>query len=456
LLEDFATWVAKRGRTPDLGLMRTMLELRSAYDDLEPTYWPAGSIEDLLLDIWPAKGPIETPDAETVVETLDSFVRFLRSTGRMSGRSGDPATLAKEARRATRGMAEVAADPVNWSPTKVLMDYGRQLGIGMDDAPNAETLQLRLRQVQEMWNELPIEERRRRMPMPGDAPPTMQGLSGRQRAMAQFGIDEPIVALILTFRDRLPTGKAPDEDEVAPYFAESAFIRQMLALAEWVHVGREVTGAGVLRPAAAKEAYVHLGLGAWQRRVVELEYPDARLPGVAKLGRDAWIERELALSWRSAVDVQELHRLWLGATGSGLVRLEGRRAVSSVEPVLDSGRMVDIGVRAAVAAISDVLRRPGAREALVFALLESYVDGCRLVTREETVDFLLSWYRDVDEPAREDSTWWREWTEPNVDAALAQLDDAGIYTFDRHGLRLTTAGDVFVTAWLKYMESWEG
>jgi len=54
LITQFAAWATRKGRQPDLDLLTTLLDLRASYDDLAPTYWPAGSVEDLLLDLWPA------------------------------------------------------------------------------------------------------------------------------------------------------------------------------------------------------------------------------------------------------------------------------------------------------------------------------------------------------------------------------------------------------------------
>ena len=209
LLRDFAAWAESKGRDIDLMLLDELLRLRSSYDELEPTYWPPGSVEHLLLERFPSKGPTETPEPEVVSETLDAYFRFLRSTGRMSRRSADPKELTREARRNARRMHELAEDRVNWSPNKVLADFGRTIGIDLDGAPDLETLQQRLEQIQQAWNELPVSERRRLMPRPGD--PTGEEadeLPGREVAMRLFGTDDQIIALLMTFADRLPDRRA--------------------------------------------------------------------------------------------------------------------------------------------------------------------------------------------------------------------------------------------------------
>ncbi|MGZ5418537.1 MAG: hypothetical protein ACXWDI_15315, partial [Nocardioides sp.] len=210
LLRDFATWAERKGREVDLMLLDELLGLRSSYDELEPTYWPPGSVEHLLLGRLPSKGPIEALDPEVVTDTLDAYFKFLRSTGRMSRSSSDPKELSREARRHARRMHELAEDRANWSPNKVLADFGRSIGIELDGAPDLETLQQRLDQIRQAWNDLPVSERRRLMPHPGDVTDEdLDELPGREVAMRRYGIDDQIIALLMTFADRLPSGELP-------------------------------------------------------------------------------------------------------------------------------------------------------------------------------------------------------------------------------------------------------
>ena len=97
-------------------LLESLLDLRATYDDLEPTLWPTGSGQDLLLRLVPAKGPTEPLPSDTVVEALDAYFRFLRSTGRMSARSAMPADLAKEARRSAKKMTAFASTAAGCTP----------------------------------------------------------------------------------------------------------------------------------------------------------------------------------------------------------------------------------------------------------------------------------------------------------------------------------------------------
>jgi hypothetical protein len=452
LIRHFADWAAAKGKQVDLELLEELLHLRSTYDDLEATYWPLDSVEHLLLERWPAKGSVAAPDPEVLTDTLDAYFRFLRSTGRMSGRSGDPKALTKEARRAARRMPEAASDVANWSPTKVLMDFGRSIGIEVDDVPDIETMQDRLGQIQDAWNALPTAERQRRMPYPDDVVED-EDLTGAEKAMDRYGTHDPIIALLMTFADSLPTGELPPDDVVAPIVRAAPFTRQMLELAAWVGEGREITGTRVLRPALAHEAYGVLGLGEWTRSQLHRQYPDESLPGVAAVGLDAWIERQATRPWRSAADCEALHRVWVGAAACGLIEIVGKKARAVREPERDDERWVSMGIRSAVGVMNLVMQAPYSAAPLIFALMTSYVRGRRLVTFDEIVAFKSSWQWSVrDQAAFADDEWIAPLDRPRIAVALGRMADTGLYVETDDGITLTAAGDVFVTAWLKYME----
>ena len=174
LLRHAESWASTKRRPFDRQLVETVLDLRQHHDAASPTQWPPGSVERVLLTLWPAYGPADPPEAETLAAVLDTFFRFLRATGRLASGSAQPAQLAKEARRAARNMADAIADPSHHSQARVLADFGREIGIDLDDAGSLEELQGRLGRLQDAWNALPVEERQRRMP-----DPSAKGLVGQ-------------------------------------------------------------------------------------------------------------------------------------------------------------------------------------------------------------------------------------------------------------------------------------
>jgi hypothetical protein len=298
-----------------------------------------------------------------------------------------------------------------------------------------------------------MEERHRLMPGLGGGPDP--DLSGREQAMDGFGVDDPLIAQVLAYRGRLPTGDLPGPDVVGPIVRQAAYFRKVVDLAHWVgEQGKEITAIGVLRPALARQAYADLGLGPWQRELLQRLYPDERLPGVAAMGRDAWIEREMQQTWRTAVDCEELHRLWCGAVACGLVRLEGRRAFLTDRFPESDDDWTNVGVRAAAGLAELVRENPLATAILTHALLESYVSGCGPVAKKATVDFILTWVLSASRRAEWGDTGWREeFFGPDVEVAAWVMGDTGIYRDEGEALALTPFGDVFVTAWLGYLES---
>lgn len=141
LLTHLERWADQRNRPIDMDVLESLLELRSSYTGLPPTSWPSGSVNDLLLELWPAKGEGSTPDPDAVAQSFDTFVRFLRNTGRMAGGSADPNDLAREARRAALRMGETNADRSQWSTGKVLTDHARKLGLDLNGAESLDDQQ---------------------------------------------------------------------------------------------------------------------------------------------------------------------------------------------------------------------------------------------------------------------------------------------------------------------------
>ncbi|WP_288798907.1 hypothetical protein [uncultured Arsenicicoccus sp.] len=102
---------------------------------------------------------------EDAGSTVECFVAFLRSTGRLAHGSGEAKKLARAARRGAAFLAEHGEDRRGWSPTKTLLDHA---GIDVDEVRDIEDLQSRLDDAMASFNALPEQERRTLMPMPGD------------------------------------------------------------------------------------------------------------------------------------------------------------------------------------------------------------------------------------------------------------------------------------------------
>jgi len=440
LLAHFRSWAEAKGVTADLDLLDQLLTLRKAYDDLEPTYWPEGSVTHLLLERWPAKGSVDPPDESTLTDSLDAWFRFLRNTGRMSGRSAQPKDLAREARRAAPRMSEASADRTQWSQTKLMMDFGATLGIDFDHVQDLESMQQRLDATQAAWNALPMHERL----MP-DHEPRDETL--RERIARNMGTDDPLVGLLMSFWHELPTGTLPTPDVTGPQFARAPYVRQVLALADWARDGQPLTDTDVLRLAPSRDAYAVLGLDAWTRAQLAREYPDDRRPGVAAVGHVQWIEDLATKPWRSAADCVALDRLWWGGLASGVLAIRGRTVYGVPAGDRSDDDWLQLGVTACAGLLEWLENRPGQLMIVVQALMRSYVTERSWIGFAELADFYEAWlfrpsFREVYQ--REDDL--------DVRVALGHVADTGLLEERPDEVRLTEAGDVFVTWRLKLME----
>lgn len=472
LLRHFAAWAEQKGKDVDLGLLDEMLSLRSGYDDLEPTYWPPGSAEHLLLESWPAKGAVAVPDPEVLEGSLDAWFRFLRGTGRMNTRSATPKELTKEVRRSLPRMAEVAQDRASWSPSKVLMEFGREQGIELDDLPDLETLQERLDEIQDRWNALPTDERRRLMPHPDDGAlhgdplldddPAEDSLSGRDATLLRHDTDDVVLALVADVAGLPEPATPPDRGLVAEQFAAAPAVRQVLALSDWVGEGKELTATGVLRPAPAREVHELLGLDSWTRAQLRREYPDEYYPGVRAKGLDAWIEDLVSSPWRSAADNHALHRLWSGAVRSGAVEVEGRRAVRGDTGPEGTDARVELGLGTALGVLDLAVRSQRMAVPVIHTLLTSYLRGPGEVSMEEVADFMHRWWYSPAEWAAmaelsEDLEDRSYSALRSADVAIGELSDLGVLE-ERHpgSFCLTAAGQLTVGTWLhEQLRRWE-
>jgi hypothetical protein len=443
LLSHFTTWLGAKNRDVDVELLETLLDLRATYDDLDPTLWPAGSVQDLLLRLVPAKGPTEPLPSEDVVDALDAYFRFLRSTGRMSARSAAPADLAKEARRSAKKMAAAAQDRANWSPGKSMINYGESIGISLDNLASVDELQDRLDQIGAAWNELPIHERQRLDPPQGD-------LSGRSRAMTTYRTDDEIVALITAFRHELPQGDLPSPSEVAPIIRTAGLISQLEALTHWIEPRAEVTSTGVLRPAAARRAFDDLGLVAWSRGWLEREYAEMRAQ-VAPEEMETFLDAVAPLqTWRSARDCLALDRLWNAALACQVIRVQGRWAYPAWPEQLDDEETVALATEAGLAMLLSYLdEEPGfGLPVLGYALLRTYVRRPHAIPLDEIEEFAVSWVLPPSDRDRSEYEIVRRVIRSTMPFALYRFDDLGIFSQTENEIALTAWGDVFVSAWL--------
>jgi hypothetical protein len=361
----------------------------------------------------------------------------------MSARSATPGDLAKEARRSAKKMAAAARDRTNWSPGKTMIDFGASIGLSLDDLSSADELQGRLDQISAAWNELPIHERQRLDPPKGN-------LSGRTRAMTAHQTEIEMEALIRSFTYEMPQGDLPSPEEVAPIIREAALISQLEALTRWIEPRTEVTATGVLRPAAALQAFADLGLVSWMRELLRIDYAEMS-SRVSPEEIETLLDTVAPLqTWRSARDCLALDRLWNAALTCRVIRIEGRWAYAAWPEQLDDEAIVNLATDAGLDVLFSFLDDDTAfgLPVLGYALLRSYVRRPRPVPLEEIADFAESWVLPPSERTGSAYDLYRSLINSSLRHALYYLSDLGIFSQTQKEITLTTWGDVFVSAWL--------
>lgn len=436
----------------DVGLLAEALRLRSVHDGLAANRWAPRSVTHLMLTRWPAHGPLDPPDVPTLMASLETFWRFLRNTGRMAGGSADPTDLVHEARSASRRMAAACADPTKFGQSKQLLSFGREIGITLDDAMDVDGANQRMMEIVDAWNALPFEERLRRSPSPGTSESRMgSAIAGGFSTMLRDG--ELAADWQLPEEPRLddPFGDEqvyPSDPAVtAPQLLASGFIRQALALVDWVGGGRAVTKNDVLRPAVARQAYAELGLWEWERQW--LMAGGMELPDEPRM--DAVLASTGLSSWRSALDCLALDRLWLPAIVCGLIRIDAGQAIADRSRVPDSDEgWAQLGQRLLL-----VLADRSRQERVFDPLLGILLSLCGQTSAPRTEAELCElWFTSRSNPldGLPDRGVARRWSDRDLRRCLVMFGDCGAW---RTGTRLmgTELGWDFALAMITALDS---
>lgn len=441
LVRHAARWASEKKRTFDPDLIETALDLRATHDGEAANRWERGSVRHLMLVRWPSHGPAGVPDVDLLVRSLDTFWRFLRGTGRMAGASAEPATLLAEAKASAKKMPAACDDPANFGSAKGLLQFGRDIGIDLDGADTMEELNARMQQVVDAWNAQPDEVRMAR-PGAGHAGSRMGGaLSSAATHMLGGGSLPP--DWHLPELPRLDGDEGDDEPMYpnptsvsAPFARSSDYVRRALTLADWAD-GEEVTGIGVLRPAAGRRAYDDLDLWPW-----DLAYLQAldTYPTPLDQAVEAELKRSAREAWRSSADCLALDRLWTPAVAVGLIDVSGRRArrLHDHDPETDDdwvGLAHVLGL--ALVRCTVPADRVGTLLLILFSLAEPWGGGP--LTLAELQD--LYWQQEFGTSARlRDDPVWRDIADETIAHRVAAFDDLGWWRHESGRLHLTPLG----------------
>lgn len=431
LIRHALNWASSKHRELDPDLLATVLDLRSDYDEAPAMAWPTGSAEHLLLVRWPAQPPQIELDTTALQQTLDTFWRFLRATGRMSRDSAAPAALVKEASKALPRMGAADDDRKNWSQGRVLTEFGRSIGIDLEMSQDTDEAQRKLSQIQAAWNSLPQSERLRLMPDP--TPKSVAGQRFTDLINQSIQPNYPADADDSFGPDELRRG---DPAVAAQQVRDSEFVNACLRLAEWVGPRREVTSIGVLRPKFAREAYDAVDVFAWER-LHDRTYRDVDLPP------EAWevMATNARDYWTSAGDCIGLDRLWYACESAGLVRISTTVAQRGNRPPDDDSDWLMLGLTLVFALVSRF------DQDRVHPLIGILLMGAVLEDGLVPVDAVKEWWRarrgfDQLVAARglEDAEFYGQLYDGMVDFVLDMFDDTGLWVCDGDGLEVTDFG----------------
>jgi hypothetical protein len=429
LIDAAVAWAAQRRRSLDAELLATILQLREQHDGYLPSYWPPRSAERLLLVTMPAYGR-ELPATDRLAAALDAFWGFLRATGRMRSNSATPAELRKEMRRALPKMAAAFDDPANHSQARVLAGYGRSIGVDLDaPAESIELVQARLDLIMDSWNNLPEAERLRLMP---DS--TSKSLQAAELTMMAKD------TLQRSPQEMIPRGDVQAAGQDA---RTSGFVSACVALADWVGDGKQVTAAGLLRPAVAREAYQHLNLWTWDRAYDTRAHPRPALDDLPAEAERLWAEAALH-SWRSAGDCLPLDRLWWACTAAGLIEVASTKAYRSDRSPVTGEEWRDL----ALVLTAGLCQRLGdwACEPLVGILGPAVLaDG------GASMADIREWWQGRCPPTLADvlaDSW-----QTRLDLTLFHFDDCGLWHRTEQRVRLTNLGQDFTIVYFGLLDT---
>ena len=435
LIRHALAWADKRKQPLDRDLLGTVLNLRDFHDLSAPQEWPAGSAEHLMLVRWPSHGPSGVPDVDRLVETLDSFWRFLRGTGRMASSSADPRELAKEARRAAPRMPDACADPTRHGAAKSLVEFGESIGLSLDEAGSMEELNERMQQIVEAWNALPDDQRMAMSPSSAHQG-SLRGMAATD-LMASLMDDDDGLDDVFGLSDEDGNIPFADLSEVATDVRAAPFVQQCRRLVGWVgERGREITPKGVLRLAPAREAYDLLGLGEWEREADRLAYGDlvSELPLESQ---ELWVATARE-SFRSAADCRPLHRLWTACLEAGLLELSRTRVYAAWDEPASEEEWRHLGVVLASAVLINAA--PIHVSPLMGALLHLLDPARESMPLTELEDW---WWQSPKNHhtlvGRRDETA-RRWSDSALHRALHEMEDLRVWRRDGDALLPTAFG----------------
>src|SRR6266508_4646159 len=224
LLDQFAAWAERRAPEADPTLVSFALDYKWGYGDGHLGRWITADLTDLLISWFPRKVSVFAEEAERVAPSLRAFVDWLAEEGLLDPASDLPAALRATLERLAPSFLAAMDDPSRYGPAKTLVALMQSSGIDVTD-------QDAISGFIGGFNELPEQERKHMLPLPGD-----------QAAPLELP----------------PVRLAPEADLSTAADAVPA-VERLRHFTSWVGQGRKLTQKGRLTLADAKALVELLG-----------------------------------------------------------------------------------------------------------------------------------------------------------------------------------------------------
>jgi hypothetical protein len=224
LLGRFAAWAERRVPEADPGLVHFALDYKWGYGDGHLGRWITADLTDLLIGWFPRKVSVATDEVERVVPSLRAFLDWLAEEALLDPASDRPAALRTTLERLAPRFLAAMDEPSRYGPAKSLVALMQSSGVDVTD-------QAAISGFIGRFNELPEQERRRLLPLPGEeAAP----------------LELPPVRLV-------PLAELAAAADAAPA------VERLRRFTSWVGEGRKLTQKGRLTLADAKALVELLG-----------------------------------------------------------------------------------------------------------------------------------------------------------------------------------------------------
>jgi hypothetical protein len=289
LLDRFADWAERDASGVDPGLMQFVLDYKWGYGDGHLGRWITADLHDLLIDWFPRKVTLGPEEVELVVPTMRAFLGWLDETGLLDPASDRPAALRATLERLAPRFPAAMDDPSRHGLAKSFFGLLQAGGIDLTDQDAVSGFAA-------SFNQLPEEDRKRLLPLPGEDP-------------------EPV---------DLPPVRLPAEAELADAADAAPAVERLRRFTAWVGDGRKLTQKGRLTLADGKALVELLGTG------------DRIDPLVG----------DTTFRTRSSAELPEVAVTFTWARAAGLVRVVHGRVVPVKRAQSLLGRPLDLWARA--------------------------------------------------------------------------------------------------------------